>query len=564
MAKKNAIIRKLASVETLGCTEVICSDKTGTITQNKMQMKEIYYNNNIFESNDFDIDNILLHSMILNNDVEKEGDKYIGDPTEIALYEYCEKYYNILEFRNLNKRIDEIPFDSDRKMMSTLNSINDDLILYTKGSFDSVIERCMYLYEDGKIKRLTQKKKEELKYIEVTESNKSYRILAYAYKKIEKNISITEKIENDLVFIGMTAVTDLPRPEVYESIAECKKANIKPVMITGDSLSTAISVAKDIGIINDDSEAILGSEIENMSENELIKKINNYSVFARVNPLCKLKIVDALKKNNKVVAMTGDGVNDAPALKNADIGIGMGINGSDVSKEVSDIVLADDSFSTIVLAVKEGRRIYDNIRNVLVYLLTGNIVEILCVFIGILCGVEIFLPIQLLYINLITDSVPAIALSFEKEENNIMKRKIRKKEDSFFTPFLTSKIIFSSIIKAIAISIIYFVSLKLYSIETATTMSFLTLILLEIVFSYSCKNLKKSVLNSSLFNNKHLNRSIILLIILQLIVFLTPIRNIFSITNLSLIQILFCFIVSIIVFLIDELLKYVLYNKIDD
>ena len=564
LAKKNAIVRKMSSVETLGCTEIICSDKTGTITQNKMQLEELYYDNNIFKSDKFEKENPLIYNMILNNDVQKEGEKYIGDSTEIALYEYCEKYYDIEEFRNSNKRVNEIPFDSDRKMMSTLNKNKKDLTLYVKGSFDSVIERCTYIFEDEQVKKLSKKRRKELKIIEINESNKAYRILAYAEKKVKKDETFDNKIENNLVFIGMSAVTDAPRPEVYSAVNECKKANIKTIMITGDSFSTAVSVAKDIGIINGEREAILGSELEKLDDKELIKTINKYSVFARVSPLCKLKIVEALKKNNKIVAMTGDGVNDAPALKKADIGIGMGINGTDVSKEVSDIVLADDSFSTIVVAVKEGRRIYDNIRKVLVYLLTGNAVEILCVFLGIIFGVEIFLPIQLLYINLITDSIPAIALSFEKEEDNIMQREIRKKDSSFFTPLLISKISFSAILKTIAVCSVYFMNLKLHDVETASTMAFLTLILLEIIFAYSCKKLKKSNLDKTLFNNKYLNRSMILLIAIQLIVFLTPIRKIFNVTNLTLIQIRDCFLASIAVFLTDEVLKTVLYGKIKD
>ena len=564
LAKKNAIVRKVSSVETLGCTEIICSDKTGTITQNKMQIKELYYDSNIFESDKFEKENPLIYNMILNNDVQKEGEKYIGDSTEIALYKYCEQFYDIKKFRDLNKRVNEIPFDSDRKMMSTLNKNKDNLVLYVKGSFDSVIEHCTYIFEDGQVKKLTSKKRKELKSIEINESNKAYRILAYAEKKVEKDETIDKKIENDLVFIGMTAVADIPRPEVYSAVSECKKANIKTIMITGDSLQTAISVAKDIGIVSDESEAILGSELEKLNDKELVNIISKYTVFARVSPLCKLRIVESLMKNNKIVAMTGDGVNDAPALKKADIGIGMGITGTDVSKEVSDIVLADDSFSTIVVAVKEGRRIYDNIRKVLVYLLTGNAVEILCVFIGMIFGVEIFLPIQLLYINLITDSIPAIALSFEKEEEGVMQREIRKKDSSFFTPLLTYKIIFSAILKTIAVCSIFFMNLRLTNIETASTMSFLTLILLEVMFSYSCKNLKKSNLSKSLFNNKSLNVSVVLLIIIQLIVFLSPIKKIFGIANLSLLQIRDCFLASIAVFLTDEVLKTVLYSKMKD
>ena len=298
-----------------------------------------------------------------------------------------------------------------------------------------------------------------------------------------------------------------------------------------------------------------------MSKQELIKNVNNYSVYARVSPMNKLDIVNAWKQNGKVVAMTGDGVNDAPALKSADIGVGMGITGTEVSKGVSDIILADDSFSTIVTAVKEGRRIFDNIRNVLVYLLTGNIAEILVVFIGMLFGIEIFLPIQLLYINLITDSIPAIALAFENSEENIMHRNIRKRNSSFFTPFLIAKMSLSALLKTIAVILVYFINLKLYNIEVATTMSFLTLILLEMIFAYSCRNLKKNIIGKNLFSNKYMNRSMLILGIIQIIIFITPFKNVFKIIDLALFQVVYCFIVVMLIFLIDELSKNII-NKL--
>jgi len=326
-------------------------------------------------------------------------------------------------------------------------------------------------------------------------------------------------------------------------------------MITGDSLSTAIAIAREVGILEKEEEAITGAELDKMTEEELVNSVNRYSVYARVSPMNKLAIVNAWKKNNKVVAMTGDGVNDAPALKVADIGVGMGITGTEVSKGVSDIILADDSFSTIVVAVKEGRRIFDNIRNVLVYLLTGNISEIIIVFIGMLFGVEIFLPIQLLYINLVTDSIPAIALAFEKEEKDVMNRDIRKKDSSFFTPFLLSRITFSSMLKSLAIILIYFVNLKIYSFEIASTMAFLTLIMLEMLYSFSCRNLKKNIINKNLFDNSYLNKSIIVLIIIQIIIFVTPLRNIFNISSINVMQLLYCIFIVVVVLIINELLK---------
>ena len=433
LAKKKAIVRKMSSVETLGCTEVICSDKTGTITQNKMTVIEVYYDGKIQKVSDLDKNNELFNIMILNND----SNDNVGDPTEIALIECLKDIIDINKFKQNNERINEIPFDSERKMMSIVNKNNKDIKLYTKGSFDSVIKICNYIYENGKVKKLTQKEKDRLIEIENIESNKAYRMLAYAYKDLtDNNIK-----EENLIFVGMTAMIDPPREDVKESINMCKEAHIKPIMITGDSLFTAKAIAKDIGILNSDEEAINGIELDKMSFDELKNNVENYSVYARVSPTNKLDIVNALKENGKLVAMTGDGVNDAPALKSANIGVGMGITGTEVSKNVSDIVLADDSFSSIVTAVKEGRRIFDNIRNAIVYLLTGNITEILVVFIGMLFGIEIFLPIQLLYINLITDSLPAIALAFEKESDDVMSRKVRKHTDSFFTQFLIAKML---------------------------------------------------------------------------------------------------------------------------
>ena len=563
LAKKKAIVRKMSSVETLGSTEVICSDKTGTITQNRMVVEEIYFNNKISKKVD---DDIFKAIMVLNNDSTKTNNDYIGDPTEIALYQYCESKMDIEKFRIDNKRIYEIPFDSERKMMSTINTCGDTDInrLYTKGSFDSLIECCSYIYEDGKVNKLTINKKKELKVVEMSESDKAYRILAYAYKDIDTSVKADKDLESDLIFIGMTAMIDPPRVDVKDAILACKNANIKPVMITGDSLSTAKAIAREIGIMKDDSEALTGTDIDNMSYEELKLNINNYSVYARVSPMNKLSIVKAWKENNKIVAMTGDGVNDAPALKTADIGVGMGITGTEVSKSVSDIILSDDSFSTIVTAVKEGRRIFDNIRNTLVYLLAGNLTEILLVFIGMVFGIEFFSPIQLLYINLITDSIPAIALAFEKETADVMVRGARKNTSTFFTPFLISKLILSSVLKTVTLFMIYLVNIDIYGAEVATTMSFLTLILFEMIYAFSCKNLKRTVLNKNFFNNGYLNKSMILLIIIQLVVFITPVKNIFDIADIGILQLLYCLFIVIITFVIDEISKSILVSSFKD
>ncbi len=563
MAKKHAIVRKMSSVETLGCAEVICSDKTGTITQNKMVVKEVYFNDCFYDF-DGDIDNdILLKIMALNNDVEKSDDKYIGEPTEVALYEYSERYLDIDKLKSYNERIYEIPFDSERKLMTIVNKDDDKISVYTKGSFDSVIDCCKYIYEDNCVKKLTASKKDYLRDIERSQASKCYRNLAYAYKVLDEFDECLD-FESELIFVGISSMIDPPRSDVKEAISVCKSAGIRPIMITGDSLDTATSIAKDIGILEDGDEAITGAMVDKMSASCLKKNIDKYSVYARVSPMNKLDIVNAWQSNNKVVAMTGDGVNDALALKKADIGIGMGITGTEVSKSASDIILTDDSFSTIVSAIGEGRRIFDNIRNVLVYLLAGNIVEILIVFIGMVLGFEIFVPIQLLYINLITDSIPAIALSFESAENDIMKREIRKKNSSFFTSFLIAKMSFSVILKTLSVVLVYYLGLKLYGVSIAKTMSFLTIIFLEIIFAFSCKNLKKSVLGGYMFNNSYLNRCILGLVIVQLIVFITPLRYVFNLEFLSLIQVIYSLVIVICVFLIDELSKVIICRLFKD
>lgn len=562
MAKKHAIVRKMSSVETLGCAEVICSDKTGTITQNKMVVKEVYFNDCFYNFDD-DTNNILLKIMALNNDVEKSDDKYIGEPTEVALYEYSERYLDIDKLKSYNERIYEIPFDSERKLMTIVNKDDDKISVYTKGSFDSVIDCCKYIYEGNCVKKLTASKKDYLRDIERSQASKCYRNLAYAYKVLDE-FNEGLNFESELIFVGISSMIDPPRSDVKEAISVCKSAGIRPIMITGDSLDTATSIAKDIGILEDGDEAITGSMVDKMSASCLKKNIDKYSVYARVSPMNKLDIVNAWQSNNKVVAMTGDGVNDALALKKADIGIGMGITGTEVSKSASDIILTDDSFSTIVSAIGEGRRIFDNIRNVLVYLLAGNIVEILIVFIGMVLGFEIFVPIQLLYINLITDSIPAIALSFENAENDIMKREIRKKNSSFFTSFLIAKMSFSVILKTLSVVLVYYLGLKLYGVSIAKTMSFLTIIFLEIIFAFSCKNLKKSVLGGYMFNNSYLNRCILGLVIVQLIVFITPLRYVFNLEFLSLIQVIYSLVIVICVFLIDELSKVIICRLFKD
>ncbi|MBQ8379183.1 MAG: HAD-IC family P-type ATPase, partial [Clostridia bacterium] len=381
MAKKNTIVRKMSAVETLGSLDVICSDKTGTITQNKMTVKEVVFNSKSYSMLKEPIENseLLINTMVLCNDskIDPENpEELIGDPTETALFKYAmDLGYKPQDMVNVNKRVAEVPFDSDRKMMTTVNQIGDKIVVCTKGSLDSIIEKCTSYYENGQIKEMNAAHKNKILKFEKDMAAKSLRNLAFSYKIISSvpdTQEEIEKLENDLTFIGLVGMMDPPRETVKESIKTCKEAGIKPVMITGDSLSTAVAIAKEIGIFEEGSEAIEGKELDKFSDEQLIKEVKKYSVYARVQPEHKVRIVKAWQANEKVVGMTGDGVNDAPAIKLAHVGIGMGKTGTEVTKSVADVILVDDSFSTIVDAVGEGRRIYDNIRNDIIYSLSSN------------------------------------------------------------------------------------------------------------------------------------------------------------------------------------------------
>lgn len=553
MARKRAIVKTLPSVETLGSTEIICSDKTGTITENKMRIRELYYDGKTVLVDDLDKTHPLFQAMMLANDAEKNHQKYLGDPTEIALYECLEDYFDLDEFRDSNPRVGELPFDSERKMMTTVNKMAESgkLIVWSKGSFDSVIQKCCKYLENGEERDLNDEVIQKLKDVESEKSNKTYRVLAFAYKELDGDLKVDASLEENLVFLGFTAMVDSPRPDVKPAIEACKKAGIRPIMITGDSETTATAIAKEVGIIDSNERAISGVELDKMSDAEFARNIEKYSVYARVSPMNKLAIVEAWQDKGKVVAMTGDGVNDAPALKTADIGVGMGISGTDVAKAEADIVLTDDSFATIVTAVEEGRRIFDNIRNVLVYLLTGNIAEVLVVFIGIFIvsanNGEIFSPLQLLYLNLITDSVPAIMLAYEKEAKDIMTRPVQKKSKSFFTVFLSARIVVSAIFKTTAI-------LSVFMITQSTTAAFFTLVLSEMAFAYSCRNLEVPIWKN--YNvNKKLNLSMLLLLLVQGLFFFTPVRQVMGLTQMNLVEIALSAAVVIVIFVLDEALK---------
>ena len=548
LAKKKTVVKQMQAVETLGAIDIICSDKTGTITQNKMSVNEEY----ILD------ENMLNYICALCNDGLIYKDKYVGDPTETCLYDYLyNKKLDPLKIRKKCKRILDIPFDSERKMFTTLNKIDNDIYILCKGSMDSLIEKV----------NLTKSEKKNVLDKVKTLSKDALRTLGFAYKKINcipKDIKELEKEENNLSFAGILGMIDPPRESVKKSVELCKNAGIRPIMITGDSIDTATAIAKNVGIIDNDNEAMLGSELDKYNDKELKDIVKKYSVFARVNPSHKERIVFALQNSGKIVAMTGDGVNDAPAIKDAHVGVGMGITGTDVTKSASDIVLMDDSFSTIVVAVEEGRRIYNNIRNNIVFSLSSNFAEIFTIVIGLLTKTTILLPIYILFIDLVTDSIPSICLSFEKSEDGIMNKKPRGINKPLFTSFIKSCIISSAIIETIFVVLTYFISLKIYGQETAMSLALLSMVVQEIVYSVSCRNLKQSVIKQGLFSNKTMNYGLLLILLIEFIVFITPLGKLISITSIDFALILVVFLINLMSIFIYELIKPLLVRYFKD
>ena len=548
LAKKKTVVKQMQAVETLGAIDIICSDKTGTITQNKMTVKDEYV-----------IDEKMLNYICaLCNDGLIYEEKYVGDPTETCLYDYLyNKKIDSLKLRKSCERLLDIPFDSDRKMFTTLNKIDNNVYVLCKGSMDSLIEKV----------NLSKAQKEDALNRVKNFSKNALRTLGFAYKKLDyipKNVKELEKEENNLSFAGILGMIDPPRESVKKSVVLCKNAGIRPIMITGDSIDTATAIAKDVGIIDSDNEAILGSELDKYNDKELKDIVKKYSVYARVNPTHKEKIVFALQNSGKIVAMTGDGVNDAPAIKDAHVGVGMGITGTDVTKSASDIVLMDDSFSTIVVAVEEGRRIYNNIRNNIVFSLSSNFAEIFTIIIGLFTKTTILLPIYILFIDLVTDSIPSICLSFEQSEDGIMNKKPRGINKPLFTPFIKASIAFSAIIETIFVVLTYFISLNMYGQETAMYLALLSMVVQEIVYSLSCRNLKQSIVKQGLFSNKVMNYGLLLILLIELIVFITPVGKLISITSMNISLILLVFIINFMAIFIYELIKPLLVKLFKD
>ena len=494
MSKRNAVVRRLTAVETLGCTQVICSDKTGTLTQNKMTVVE--------HTGDT---KVLAEAMTLCNDAVFEDGGAKGEPTEAALVNFGAAEGIIKsELEKMQPRVAEAPFDSGRKMMSTIHKCGDAFVQYTKGAPDEVLRRCTSYEQDGKILPMTEEKRREILDKNHSMADKALRVLAAAkrnWNAVPEDVT-PENLEQDLCFIGLTGMIDPIRPEVKAAIAECRSAGIRPVMITGDHKDTAVAIARDLGIISGPEQAITGAELDKLSDEELDKAVENYGVYARVQPEHKVRIVSAWKHRGAVTAMTGDGVNDAPSIKSADIGIGMGITGTDVTKNVADMVLSDDNFASIVSAVGEGRRIYDNIRKSIQFLLTSNLSEVLGVFLSTLMGFTLFNPVHLLFINLITDCFPALALGLEKAEPDTMKRPPRSSSDGIFSGGMAGDIAYQGILITVITLVSYIIG---HSMEVGhfaiphgvshdgMTMAFLTMSMCEIFHAFNMRSQRKSV-----------------------------------------------------------------------
>ena len=529
MAKQNALIRKLPAVETLGSTTVICSDKTGTLTQNKMTVKEFalyedFMNNKVKTNNDKVNEKELLYAAILCNNATLDDDKEIGDPTEIALLSFAKNQK--VDIENKFPRVLELPFDSVRKRMTTVNKV-DDYVIYTKGAIDSILPLCTKILVNGEEKLINYEDIDKINNLCMTSSKNAMRVLAFAKRNI-KQIPDKDDIEKELTFIGILSMIDPPREEVKQAIATCHKAGIKVIMITGDHVETALAITKQLNIYQEGDLAISGTDLNKMTDEELDKVVLKTSVFARISPNDKLRIVNAIQRNKNIVAMTGDGVNDAPALKAADIGIAMGKGGTDVARESSDMVLLDDNFTTIEFAIKEGRRIYSNIQKVIQYLLAGNISEVLTIFIAMLVNIGTpILAVHILIINLVTDTIPALALGIDPAASNIMDRKPIK-VGTLFEKGLIERVIFHGIIISIITLIAYYIGYQ-DSPSEGVTMAFITLSLSQIIHSLNQHSPDISFFSKKHARNWHLYGAMLLsLIVLLLLVYVEPLANFLS------------------------------------
>ena len=595
MVKKNAIVKNLPAVETLGSATVICSDKTGTLTQNKMTVQKMFVDNHVYDLRRMDdmlkyenanqeIKLLVYNGMLCNDTKIAEDGTLTGDPTETALVDIALKMGFTKNLYETMPRVDEIPFDSERKLMTTVHEVNGKYIVFTKGGIDELLAICNSYVENENHSLSLEEFKPRINEINETMAKDALRVLGFAYKELDYKPA-KEELEKDLCFVGMYGIIDPPRVEAKAAVEKCKSAGIKTVMITGDHKVTATAIAKELGILENESEAITGADLNKMSEEELKANIRNYSVYARVAPEHKVRIVKAWQSQGEIVAMTGDGVNDSPALKQADIGCSMGIVGTDVAKEAADVILTDDNFATVVSSVEEGRRIYDNILKVIQFLLSSNIGEIVVLFLATLgtslfakwfgvtdiSHLEILMPIHILWINLVTDSLPALALAFDPASKDIMERPPLKQSKGIFTKSMTYRIIYQGIMIGLLTLAAFIIglatttqqigdlSLDQSKIEVGQTMAFIVLALSELVHVFNIRDNTKSIFKTNIFNNKILILAIAVSSALMFVVLLVPaLRTLFSLPILpvdNIIEIICLVFAPIVIVEIFKLLK---------
>ena len=591
MVKRNAIVKKLPAVETLGSASVICSDKTGTLTQNKMTVEKVFCDGNLVnleESADMiDIKKLVYASMLCNDTKISEDDKLTGDPTETALVDMAFKLDFDPSVYGMFPRVAEIPFDSNRKLMTTVHEENGKYVVYTKGGVDELLANCNSYILEGDIKTDLEEYKEIIRRYNMEMAQNALRVLAMAYKVLDHKPTAEEikELESNLTYIGMVGMIDPPRLEVKDAVQECKEAGIKTVMITGDHKITAIAIAKSLGILENDDEAITGTELEEMSDEELIRNIRKYSVYARVSPEHKVRIVKAWQANGEIVAMTGDGVNDAPSLKIADIGCAMGVVGTDVAKEAADVILTDDNFATVVSAVEEGRRIYDNILKAIQFLLSSNIGEIVVLFLAILItpllskqfGVDItlietLLPIHILWINLVTDSLPALALAVDPAADNVMKRKpLKNTKKGIFTKGMTWRIVYQGLMIGLLTLTAFIIGFSTpdvsqeEKVKIGQTMAFYVLALSELVHVFNIRDNKRSIFKTGIFNNSKLILATVVSASLMFVILFTQgLRDIFSLAMLPAMHVFETVMLVLAPVIIVEIFKLLKINTTKD
>ena len=593
MSKKNAIVRKLPAVETLGAVNIICSDKTGTLTQNKMTVVKTYTLDNLrdvpSEGRDFVAnkdESELIRSFVLCSDASIDSGQDIGDPTEVALVVLGDRFN--LEKNALNaeyKRVSENPFDSDRKLMSTLNEEgNGKYRVHTKGAIDNILVRANKILLNGKIVALTQEMKEKILKVAMEMSDDALRVLGVAFKDVD-SVIVPEEMEKELVVVGIVGMIDPPRTEVKDSIMEAKNAGITPIMITGDHKNTAVAIAKELGIAIDISQSLTGAEIDEISDKEFSENIGKYKVFARVSPEHKVKIVRAFKQKGNIVSMTGDGVNDAPSLKFADIGVAMGITGTDVSKGASDMILTDDNFTTIVHAIEEGRNIYNNIKKTIIFLLSCNLGEIICIFLSTLLNWDLpLVATQLLWVNLVTDTLPALALGIDPGDKDVMKRLPRNPKESFFSESAGIRAVIGGTLIGLLTLMAFYIGISEagmignlgqleamakagneaagHALTQGRTMAFIVLTVSQLFYSLTMRNSQKTIFEIGIFKNRYLIYSIVIGIVLQIgLTSFAPIAQIFKVTSISFGNWDVVLIFALIPFAVNEVIKLVSRRK---